>query len=123
LALRACYKGGVPITFRVVTALAGLCLTAGAASAQTQAVMTVGAFVSPHCQITVGARPDDAMPAVTASGAASALRRLQVSTDRGHRLDPIGGRRRARAGGDAVYVVTREMVGGDGKTALVTLDF
>ncbi len=94
---------------------------AAAAPAQTTAVLSVGATVVPHCRISVGAATLDGQPpAVTASCAASSLRVLRASTARGQ-LTAMAGRR-LRAGGDATFVVSRDMAT-DGRTVVVTLDF
>src|SRR5262249_3779690 len=102
---------------------AGVCagaLGAASVSAQAQAALHVGATVVPHCRITV----DDQSPTVTASCAASTLRALRVTTNRGDLLRPIAGRR-IRAGGDATFVVSRAQTSDPGgrTVVVVTLDF
>jgi hypothetical protein len=83
--------------------------------------MSVGATVVPHCLFSIGAATADApVRAVTASCAASSLRALRASTRRGQ-LPSIAGRR-LRAGGDAIFLVSRDMAA-DGRTIVVTLDF
>lgn len=99
-------------------------LTVTSAAAQTQAALQVGATVVAHCRIAaVDGDAGIRGPMVTASCGAADLRALRVSTSRGERLRPIDGRR-LRAGGDAMFVVSRaegsdRLNGG----VLVTLDF
>jgi hypothetical protein len=103
----------------VVAACAGF--TAAAASAQTTAVMHVGATVVPHCLFSVAPVAADAPArAVTASCGAPSLRALRASAGQ-RQLPPIGGRR-LHAGGDAIFLISRDMAA-DGRTVVVTLDF
>ena len=99
--------------------LAALSLSPVTAFAQAQAALVVGATVAPHCRFTT----EDAggQPAVTASCGAASLRSLRVTGGRGEALAPSM-IRRLRAGGDAVFVVSRDAAP-DGRTVVVTFDF
>ncbi|HEY2431690.1 MAG TPA: hypothetical protein VGI12_03380 [Vicinamibacterales bacterium] len=105
----------------VLSATACLGLAAATVSAQTTAAMSVGATVLPHCRVSVIDAPAAGQPpAVTASCGASSLHVLRASAG-GRSLAPIVGRH-ARAGGDATFLVSRDMAT-DGRTVVVTLDF
>ena len=102
----------------MLAALVAVCLPGLTAIAQTQTTLVVGATVLPHCRFST---EHGGQPAVTASCGAANLRALRVTTSRGEPLRPAMSRQ-LRAGGDAVFVITRDMIS-DGRTVLVTFDF
>lgn len=110
--------------FLAAVAVVAAALSPAVALAQSQeGVMQARVTVVPHCRISVESAPVAGEPTVTASCATSTLRVLRVTTSRGESIRPRTGRR-LRAGGDAVFVVSRSQVPDrESRTVVVTLDF
>jgi hypothetical protein len=108
--------------FRAVLSAALALLLPAAALAQTQAALVVGATVAPRCLFSVR-DAGSAHASVTASCGSAGLRALRASAGGIETLQPSTSRR-LRAGGDAVFVVSRTMAASaDGRSVVVTLDF